>query len=322
MNQAERVVKILEILSMGRRITINSLADIFDGEVSKRALQRDMQTIEYAGIPLEYETGENGAYIWYFPREYKNMVPPSVQSNELIAAYMLKSYLKTFKGTSIEHDLDSVIDKLEKIAPGDVYDMLTDSGELLWNQDFGDFDYGKFNEILEKSLSAALNKQWYEIIYQSGGKERKHIIFVHKLFTYNGVIYLAANEAGRDDYVTLTLQHIVRISRAERQLPPSAPFDLAKFRENRFAVFAGSIHKVKLHINKETVKYFVNRRWHPTQKLYKEADGSLILEMETPLSWELIGLILNWHTQIKVLEPPELIEKVKERLRETLRTYE
>jgi proteasome accessory factor B len=322
MNQAQRVIKILEMLSVGRKITINYLIDAFNDEVSKRTLQRDMQTIEEAGIPLEYELMENGAYSWYFSRDYKNLLPPVVQTNELMAAYMLKSYLKTFKGTRIEKDLNSVIDKLENIAPGDVYDLLTENGEVMWNQDFGDFDYTKFNEILDLSVKAAIDKKWYEVFYLSAnGKENRHMVFVHKLFTYNGVIYLAVNEYGKEDYITLTLQHIVKIEKAAQQEAPPAAFDMKKFRRSRFAVFKGTPQEIKLHISKEAVKYFTNRRWHPTQKMSEQKDGSILIEMNVPLSWELVGLILNWHTHIRVIEPQELIEKVKERLRETLKMY-
>ncbi len=322
MKQAERVVRIIELLSIGRKLSVNDLVKIFENEVPKRSIQRDIQIIEYAGIPLEYKIGEKGAYIWYFPYEYLNTIPPSVQTNELMAAYILKNYLKTFKGTRIEQDLNSVVAKLEKIAPGDVYDSLVEGEEILWNQNFGDFDYAEFNKILEEAIDAALSKKWYELEYQSGGGSlKKHTVFIHKLFTYNGVIYLAVNELGRDDYITFTLQQVVNIKEADGQSAPP-PFDLQKFRKNRFAVFSGEPKKIKLQVNKETVKYFVNRRWHPTQKIEQQKDGSLILEMNTPLSWELIGLILGWHTQIKVLAPQELIDRVKERLQETLKMYE
>ena len=46
------------------------------------------------------------------------------------------------------------------------------------------------------------------------------------------------------------------------------------------------------------------------------------MELDAPVSWELIGWILSWHSFIKVLKPPALIHEMKKRLRDALRQYE
>lgn len=322
MNQIERIIKILELLSMKRKLSTDDLHRHFDKQVSLRTVQRDIKAIEAAGIPLFMDKDSSGKNYWYFSRDYKKMVLPSIQPNELLAAYILKSYLKTFKGTQIETDLNSVVDKLETFAPGDVYlDMNTDES-IIWNQDFGDFDYQKFGGILEETIRSITQEYWCTVTYEAQKEEQKSFdIFIHRLYTYNSIIYLAVTSEKYNDYITLALHRIIDLKKAANQAQKPDPFDIERFRKNRFAVFSGKPVHIKLQINKETAHYFTNRQWHPSQKLSLNEDGSLLLEMDVPITWELIGWILSWHSFIKALSPPELIDKLQERLKETQELY-
>lgn len=324
-NQSQRIIRILELFSMGRKLTCKGLYEHFERKASLRTIQRDLLTIQEAGIPLISEKNFSKDNIWSFPREYRQMVLPSIQQNELLALYVLKAYLKTFRGTQIESNLENLLDKIENMAPGDIYLELntdTDAG-ILWNQNYGDFNYQIYDEILQNIVSFIVNKKWAVVTYQRPqSPEKSFEIFIHRLFVYNGVIYLAASSAKYNNYMALALQRVKKIKTAKSQNHKPIEFDLEKFRSERFAVFSGAIEHIKLFINSEAAFYFTNRQWHPTQKILVNDDGSLMLEMDVPLSYELVGWIVGWHSYIKALSPPALIESIKSHLKTTLELYE
>ena len=54
-SQLQRSIKILQILSSGRKVTTSELHHRFEGKVSIRTLQRDLLSLSSAGIPLVTE---------------------------------------------------------------------------------------------------------------------------------------------------------------------------------------------------------------------------------------------------------------------------
>ena len=307
---------------MNRKLTTRELFESFNKKVTLRTIQRDMLAIETAGLPLIQEKDKNGSFLWSFPRDYKKMVLPSIQQNELLAVHILKAYLKTFNGTKIEKDINSVIDKIEMIAPGDVYFNLDYNDSIIWNQDFGNFDYQRFNEILQDVIDSIINRFWCTVTYRSPNEPEKSLdIFIHRLFTYNGVIYLAVTSEKYDDYITLALHRIISLKKAANQTRKPKAFDLKRFRRNRFAVYSGEPVHIQLQIEKEVANYFTNRQWHPSQKISRNDDNSLLLEMDVPITWELLGWILSWHSFMKAISPPVLIDKLKKQLETTAKLY-
>ncbi len=326
LTQIERIIKILELFSMSRKFTTRDLCEYFEDQFTIRTIQRDIIVIERAGIPLMQEKDIDGNLVWFFPKTYRRMVLPSIQPNELLAAHILKSYLQTFKGTQIEADTMSLIDKVENIAPGDVFldfDSDYNNQPLLWSQDFGEFDYHDYNQTLMTVISLLINKEWAAVDYKKGtGEESKFDIYIHRLFNYNGVLYLAVSTEKYKDYISLALHRIKQIEKSKKQNISPIDFDINKFLESRFGVYSGEVEHVKLLIDKEVVFYFTNREWHPSQKISFKKNGSMLLEMDVPVTHELIGWILSWRDNIKVLSTKSLIDQIKTNLNSTMKLYD
>jgi len=319
----DRTVRILELLSLGRKVTSGDLYREFEGKITLRTLQRDIVAIRQAGIPLLYNKNEKKEKEWYFSRAYRRMVLPSIHKSELMSLYVLKAYLKEFKGTDIEKNLMSVIDKLEDMAPGDVYMELNTVSDIIWDQDFGAYDYSHLDDMIEKLIQVILKNQWINISYISSGEinHKTFILFPYRLFTYHGTLYLVVYLPKHKNTISLVLQRIKSIEIINDYNLAAPEFNIETFRQNRFGVFGGDIQTVKLFIKHEYAIYFRNRSWHPSQKTTKNTDGSLLLEMEIPLSPELITWILGWHEGIKVVSPKSLVYKIKDKLERTINIY-
>ena len=61
--------------------------------------------------------------------------------------------------------------------------------------------------------------------------------------------------------------------------------------------------------------------WHPTQQVAEERDGSLRWTARVAGTIEVRLWVLSWGDEVEVLEPPELREDVRERLRRALERY-
>ncbi len=326
--QISRIIKILELFSIGRKLTIKDIHHYFEAAVSLRSIHRDVQAIQEAGIPLDYEKNANNEYVWFFPSHYRKMILPVVQGNELVSVYILKSYLKLFAHTFVESDIRSLQEKIEELAPGDVFMEFESFSEqenaLFWDQSFGDYDYSQIDTVLSEIISLMVQKKWASVTYQSltDGKLRQYDIYLHRLFAFNGGLYAAVYFPKYGDFLALAVQQIKKVSQAQRQDYRTPEFNIAAFKHNRFGVFSGPLEKVELFIRKDYAKWFINRSWHPSQTLRKHPDGSLTLTMNVPLSRDFITWVLGWHDGVKVIKPQSLIEALKDKLNSTLKQYE
>jgi predicted DNA-binding transcriptional regulator YafY len=61
--------------------------------------------------------------------------------------------------------------------------------------------------------------------------------------------------------------------------------------------------------------------WHPSQRLERQTDGSLVWRATVPGTVEIRFWILSWGPDVEVLSPPGLREEIAERLRAAARTY-
>jgi len=308
---------------MGRKLTAAQLFDYFDQEVSIRTLQRDLMTIQEAGIPLQMEREKGKENIWSFPVEYRRMIIPQIERNELLTMHILKAFLKSFRQTTIGSDLATLLNKIEEIAPGEIYMELEGIHDLVWDQDVGHYNYDQTDGILNQVIDLIVAKKWATVTYHSSGQEveKTYDIFPCRIFQYKGALYLAAYHPWFDQFFALTLHRINAIESTKENQHPVPEFDLAAFRRNRFGVFAGKVEQVVLEIESDYTHYFKNRTWHPSQKISTKKDGTLLIQMEVPVSPELVTWILGWHTAIKVIRPESLVEEITHKLEETLKTY-
>lgn len=324
LTSVQRIIRILELLSMGRNLTSSELNRIFDEKVTLRTIQRDMITIQQAGIPLICEKNHKKENVWSFPRDYRRMILPSIQKGELMSLYILKAYLKEFRGTKIEDNLASVIDKLEDMAPGEVYLDLDTADGFVWDQDYGAYDYSQLDDLINQVINAIVKKRWVRISYQSTDENtaKTYPIFPYRLFSYHGSIYLAAYTPQHQNTISLVLQRIKFLTIAENIIDTAPPFNLEKFRDSRFGVFSGPVEKISLRIDPRYTLYFRNRSWHPSQEVKMQNDGSMILTMEVPLSPELFTWIIGWHEGIKVISPDRLADGILIKLKMVIKMYE
>ena len=61
--------------------------------------------------------------------------------------------------------------------------------------------------------------------------------------------------------------------------------------------------------------------WHPTERVTRQADGSVIWRARVPGTIEIRRWILQWGAQVEVLAPPELRDEVAATYRRAAARY-
>ena len=93
--------------------------------------------------------------------------------------------------------------------------------------------------------------------------------------------------------------------------------------QSGYGIFGGAIKGwAKLKFTPERARWVKHEEWHPDQKSHEEPDGSYVLEIPYSDERELVGDILRFGPDIKVLGPLELIDHVKKNLASALCLYQ
>lgn len=322
--QAHRILFIYRKLLEGEEIISTQLQDIISEEieiVSIRTIQRDLRLLQT--IDPSIVCRSNGKeLIWYIPKEFR--IPKQIfrfTSNEVLAFYFLKAYLKTFKGTIIEEEVKRLLKKIEELAPKEAVIDET----IYWDQNVGYYDYSKTNEILEQVIQTTAKKSWVKLTYstpKNNQQQNKDIIArFETIFPYLGLLYVVAYIPKHKVHVSLAIHNITSIEELTNYLDVAPTFSFREWSKYRFGVFSGEVQDVRLLIKSEFKHFFLNRKWHLTQIEKIDKEGNIILEMKVPVGVDLINWILSWGDAIIVLQPQELINKVSSRLQQALNNY-
>lgn len=316
MHQVDRIVHILYWLSRGEELTSEDIARRFGQDVRIRDIQRDLARLDELQIGLQCDMSER-PYRWSFPLGHKPVIPAFATETELVSLYLLKAYLKTFRGTDIERSASALIRKIDRSAPGDVF-----AEELMWDQNIGEYDYSAHSDILHSLITAIIRREKAVITYRRTNEVRTNQFtgVIHRLFTFGGVIYAACYVPRYDNYISLSVQHIERI-RSAGKADDVEPFDAEKYTAHRFGVFEGEPVEVRLEIRASHRQYFEHRLWHRSQIFSEGKRGALLLTMNVPLAPELINWIAGWGAGIKVVAPDALIQQVRAHHESALKQY-
>ncbi|MBT5236167.1 MAG: WYL domain-containing protein [Candidatus Marinimicrobia bacterium] len=326
LTQIERILRIIQSLSAGTKLTTGTLLSRFDNDVSLRTLQRDFQRIQAAGIPLRSRKTKANENEWFLESAFRSFLPRTLGLNEYLTSYILRENLKVFRNTTLSNQIDSLLEKIEQIVPDDVFLKTEeiDPNQLYENYSAGMYDYSKLNGIIENLITAILERKSCLINYYNADEDKQKDFKYepHRLVYYSGGLYVIGYIRRFDNFLLLAIQRIKKLRVQDERFPDNPRFNTQKFWEGKFGLFSAEVKSVKLQFQKSIKHHIEGRVWHPSQKIETNEKGDLLLEMAVGLTPELISWILGWSSYVQVIAPQALQEAVIERIQAMQKVYE
>jgi len=305
--QHSRLLFIDREINTGRYPNCSSLAG--EWEVSCKTIQRDLDYMRYQlNAPLEYSAKHRG----YFYTE-KNFKLPAIdiKESDLFAIYLADKLLIQYEGTPLYDSLCSVFQKIEHSLPNKV-------SLDLGNEPSRFTVFPPSNTIIRpgiwETVSSAIRlSHRLEIEYQTPGRDPS----IRKLDPYHGVRfegdwYVVGFCHLRKDILTFSLARIINAKMLPDVFEISADFDFHKLTGSHFGIhWSNKEIEVKILFDKSVAGYINERKWHPSQEVLQNPDGSLVLSLTVNHLLELKRWILSWGNMAQVLEPKSFVEDLK-----------
>lgn len=105
---------------------------------------------------------------------------------------------------------------------------------------------------------------------------------------------------------------------AERNFSPDEYF------KNVVGIFSplGEPPQIILEFKKEAAQYIITQPIHDSQQLIRETDESVTFSLKVHPTVEFFQMILGWGSEVKIVEPISLQNKIKDSLLANLQQYQ
>ncbi len=327
--QHRRLDKLRELLARHPRgLTLYELAEAL--EVTPRTMRRYLREVQREYDLVSTQPKGGGARVWRIrPGEIPRKV--ELRRTQAYAILAARRLFKPMEGSALYEEIDLAINKLLAFAqkPGRGPNAgLADArleDRFLYLPHVPK-NYAEKTEELDDLFQAVSDLRPLTLSYKSAAKatEEKIVIHPYAMVLHKDSIYCVGYHTGRGEVRTFVLDRMrdTECSVTERfELP--ADFHVDDYFQGAFGIYKSEErHKVVIDFDAQAAEYVRMRKVHPSQKLASIAGGGVRLSMTVGNLNAITSWVLEWGERARVVEPPELVERIKTELKNALRHYQ
>ena len=282
-----------------------SCAELAEGwEVSERTIQRDLDYLRYElDAPLAYSPKHRG---FHYTEEQYQLPAIHLRESDLFAVYLAEMLLNQYEGTPIHASLCSVFRKIEDSLPDKIAARPeTDQSRFTV---FPPHSTVILPEVLVTVFDCLRTSTRLEIEYRNpGGQTASRQVDPYHGVRFEGDWYLVGLCHLRCAIRTFSLARMTAARKGREQFAIPPDFDFRRLSGSHFGVHWGREDiEVRIRFTREAAVFVRERRWHPSQQIEEQADGSLVLTLIVNHLLELRRWILSWGEGATVLAPASL----------------
>ena len=317
-----RLLKIDEQLRAKRFPTARSLAKEFD--VSKRTVERDIEFLrDRYEAPIEYDHSKCG---YAYTQETFFLKSLFLTDEELFSAAVFEKALQQYRNTPIEGRLKAVFAKLTELLPDDAVSVNT-----MWLGDSLTFIPEPSPEISPEIFDAVF----------SGVKARRAIRFLYRSLTQTeaavrtcepyhivcqrGAWYVIGRCADKNEERIFSFSRMSEIEvLKDRAFELPTGFTVEQYIDKNVGVWLNRREPftVRLLFSASVSVFAEEHIWNEEQTVLVHEDKSVEVSFKTTQFEEIKRFVLGQGATVQVLEPPELLQAVREEIEEMRSLYQ
>jgi proteasome accessory factor B len=279
-------------------------------EVSGKTIQRDLEFMrDQLGLPIEYHPQRFG---YFYAEPVKSFPTLQVSEGELLAVFVARKALEQYRGTTFERSLRAAFDKLARNLDGQVSFGIEEWEEAISFRPVGSSaaDLEVF-EALAKSVRRSQEVEFGYAKLRGSGKERRRLQPYH-LACVENQWYVMGLDLDRRGLRTFALPRVDSVQLKEARFRRPAHFSPRKLLAGSFGIMSGQgSYRIRLKFKGMASKLVPEKTWHPTQRLQTLPDGAVEMTLQLSNLPEIQRWILSWGSEVEVLEPAELAERIR-----------
>jgi predicted DNA-binding transcriptional regulator YafY len=320
-DQLARQWKIIQALIASRHgKSVPDLAEMV--ECHTRTVYRDLEALQAAGFPVTTER-DGHRMIWSLLDPQRHTMPIPLSLPELMALYFGRSLAGVLKGTVFYDALESLFAKIKSLLPADVLQLLDRTQESLTVAVSPAKPHEPYRVMIDVVSQAILQRRSLDVVYRAmhGRTDTRRRVAPYRLLFFEGSFYILGHCGLRQDIRVFALDRVRQLALTDESFAVPEGLNIDDFLKSSFGVFQGPPVRVKIRFAKDIAGYITERRWHPSQKVSRRPDGSVIFEAEVAGTEEIKHWVLKWGAQAEILAPASLREEIRQEAGEMVKVY-
>jgi predicted DNA-binding transcriptional regulator YafY len=312
---ATRLLSLILLMQSRRTWKASDLAA--ELEVSVRTVHRYMGMLEEMGIPIYSERGPYGGF--GLLRGYH--LPPLVFSaEEATVLYMGAHLVREVWGETYRDAVTGATAKLDNVLPDELRQEVARLRQNLVIGGLTAIDYRPWGAILDLLRHCIGERRCVHLVYHAPGQEpTERKVDPYVLAFQFGLWYLVTYCHLRGEMRTFRVDRIQDAAPAEGRFTIPRDFDASAYLQQ--AMEPDRAHTVVVHLE-ASVASLVREQHGRWMQIEDQADGSATARFQVAsLEWA-SAWILSLGAATRVIEPPELAERVRQIARDIAAQYD
>ncbi len=312
-DQITRQWHLLRRLEDSNGLTLSELVESVPDDYPKnsRTVRRDLEALEAVGFPLVNER-HNGQTRWRLMEGFRDIPALGFSATELMALLLSRNLLRPLEGTEIQAALSSALSKASAALPPQGHEYVR-AMEQMFSVGLGPHkNYREHKQTIALISQAIDKRRTAQIRYFSASRNltgRREVDPYHLWFAAGG-LYLIAYCHLRQDVRLFAVERVRSISLTDHPYQMPLGFNVEEYVRDALMVMRGRRIEVELLFSKTAAAWVKDKSWHPSQETKLLKDGRLKMTLKVADTDELVGWILSFGSQVRVVRPDSLRSNV------------
>ncbi|MDY6903406.1 MAG: transcriptional regulator [Thermodesulfobacteriota bacterium] len=320
MSRGQQIIRQWRILqrleSNGSGLSAAELAG--EENCSRRTIYRDLTALQEVGFPLYHPDGDGKNGRWALLHSHGQKTPLPIPLGEAMALYISRNVLKGAEHTFLYKDLDAFFTKIKTLLPPDFIQFINEVENNLYVKSRPHKQPGPdLPERLTTLHTAITENRSLDITYHtmSRDQETRRRIDPYGVECYDGSFYLIAHCQQKNALRIFSLDRIKTCHLTDALFNRPKGFSTRRHMTHSFGIFQGPPTPVKIRFSPEVAGYIKEKKWHDSQILTRNPDGSLDFQATVAGTREIRFWILSWGASARVLAPDSLKQDIQAEIR-------
>ena len=321
--QVTRQWLLLQKLESSAGMTLQQLMDGLPEDYPKnlRTIHRDLEALEIVGVPLVTERFD-GQTRWKLMDGFRHIPALGFSPTELMSLVFSRNLLKPLEGTEIQSSLNSALNKMAAALPPQGHEYVR-ALEKVFSVGLGPHkSYQRYRGTIDVITQAIDKARTAQLRYYSASRNTttRREVDPYRLWYAAGGLYLIGHCHLRKDVRMFAVERIRSIALTDHPYQLPLGFNVEEYVQDALMVMRGRRIEVELLFSKATAAWVKDKVWHPSQETNVLKNGRLRMALKVADTAELVGWILSFGSQVRVVRPDALRQKVKEEARKIFRS--